>query len=1077
MKVFTTVLGAVLLAFATYVIASSPGVRPTSIASKTPPTTAIDFSWRQKTGEFPNDKPGYLILTTEDALTYSKVLPQFVKQKESMGFYVYVATEKDYGTGKTGNAQAAQVRAWMREFNKRAGLKYALFIGNSNSRSADLPAPTVPDGERHGCDAGYCDLDGKWWDIYLSATAEEVRAHPNHDGQGSYICNNAWKVGGSGVTELIVSRISYVGNEIGNGAYDLDRILEKTIRYERDTVAGKNLDWRANALSCTTNYGAGDWDAPWLKAAEREGGTFELRSSRGTIGELSPENVVDGLPVNAELLAQTQRRGLLATCSHGWNRGCEGIVGQGELLRDADPRYPSAISIAGCTSFALGDGCHMGQAWLRGGAIFAIGTSWSGNNNCRVPFQTRMLQDRVSVGEAGRNEVVQYGDPSLHVLPPKGTPVRALQVSPAYSGHYEERTLYPNTPIKPLTQAYTLTNRSEEPMKIGVETNAPGLALSTTSIVLPPGDSAQVTATSNSKANALAPGKHVADVRFRREDGQLDDRHLALLLQPVSLAAYYSFDAPEQGNHFPDLTIVPGFDRDIRSLWLVTTKASEDRKMNPGKDPVPGFDIDPQGKVGAALRLDKPKTGLSRGRAFGTQWRGISTSFWFKLGDLPAVKQTAPIMSEPFVLSVDAAGLVTFAGNGKPANLGTTKVGQWHFVQLRSDVANGKAKASLDGAPEVLTDATKPAADGLKLGSFTGSVDELKVWSGELRDADVAREFATSSQAFAPTPVAALATIPHLAEGGVLRAPKEIPATLDMKDPEVKLDIASILAANQLTCTLREAPEWLDFKDGVFSLKPGTDFDRIDFGGYDVFLVLAAKSGPFAGCVCEQTLKVRIPVPEVRIRIARAADNTLSIVSAGGDKRPLAKGLIRYTTDGSPVNVNSPIYNQPFKASEGMKLTARFFYLGEYPYAPVTTNSEFGISREKWKAISVSGQPVALASAGNAFDGKPETAWTNKGGTLPQDFAWDMGEAVGVTALSCHSTIANSNGRIHEYALHASDDGKVWRKIQEGSLDDAPSAQRIQLAHACTTRYLKLEATSLHGGKDMVITELEVYSR
>src|SRR6187455_2868585 len=83
--------------------------------SITEPAPAIDFSWRKQQGDFPKDKPGYLILTTEDALTYSKVLPEFVKQKESMGFHVYVATENDYGTGKTGNAQAAQVRAWMRE--------------------------------------------------------------------------------------------------------------------------------------------------------------------------------------------------------------------------------------------------------------------------------------------------------------------------------------------------------------------------------------------------------------------------------------------------------------------------------------------------------------------------------------------------------------------------------------------------------------------------------------------------------------------------------------------------------------------------------------------------------------------------------------------------------------------------------------------------------------------------------------------------------------------------------------------------------------------------------------------------
>ena len=124
----------------------------------------------------------------------------------------------------------------------------------------------------------------------------------------------------------------------------------------------------------------------------------------------------------------------------------------------------------------------------------------------RIPFHTRLLQERVSVGEAGKNEVAQYGDPSLRVLPPKGMSVRALQVSPTLSGHYEERTVYPNTPIQPLTQTYTLTNRSEELMKIAVETNAPWLALSTRSVVLRPGESAQVTATSNDKANMLAPG-------------------------------------------------------------------------------------------------------------------------------------------------------------------------------------------------------------------------------------------------------------------------------------------------------------------------------------------------------------------------------------------------------------------------------------------------------------------------------------------------------------------------------------------------------------------------------------------
>ena len=82
-----------------------------------------------------------------------------------------------------------------------------------------------------------------------------------------------------------------------------------------------------------------------------------------------------------------------------------------------------------------------------------------------------------------------------------------------------------------------------------------------------------------------------------------------------------------------------------------------------------------------------------------------------------------------------------------------------------------------------------------------------------------------------------------------------------------------------------------------------------------------------------------------------------------------------------------------------------------------------------------------------------------------------------MTALSCHSTIADQKGRISEYVLHASDDGKTWRQVQSGAYADSPIAQRIELAQPCPARYLKLEATALHGGKDMVIAELEVYSR
>jgi len=229
-----------------------------------------------------------------------------------MGFHVYVATEKDYGTGKTGNAQAAQVRAWMRGFHKRAGLQYALLIGNSNPSSPDLPSPTIPDGEHGGMEEAYADLDGAWVDLYLNTTEKDTRTAWVQMCAGSILKGKFLKAGGGRKDDIVMSRIAYVGNEVGNGAYDLDKILEKTIRYEQDTVAGKGLDWRGHAFSLITNYGGNNWDDPFIKSAETAGGSFEWRSSLGISGPYVPENTFDGRGPNAELMHQTQRRGMLS---------------------------------------------------------------------------------------------------------------------------------------------------------------------------------------------------------------------------------------------------------------------------------------------------------------------------------------------------------------------------------------------------------------------------------------------------------------------------------------------------------------------------------------------------------------------------------------------------------------------------------------------------------------------------------------------------------------------------------------------------------------------------------------------
>jgi hypothetical protein len=1040
------------------------------------PPAKIDFSWRKHAGEFPKDKPGYLILTTEDAVRWSKVLPQFVKQKEAMGFRVYLATEKDYGTGKKGNEQAAQVRAWMREFNKRAGLQYALLIGNSGPGSTDLPSPTIPDGERCGMEESYADIDGAWVDLYLNTKEKDTRSHWTQMLTGSLLKSKYLKEGGGRKDDLIMSRISYVGNEVGTGAYDLDRILDKTIRYERDTVAGKNLDWRADAYSVISNYGGNNWDDPFIKAAEKAGGSFEWHSALGISGPYVPENTFDGDAVNYGLMNQVRRRGLLSTMSHGWNRGGEGITDHWSIFKNIDDRWPSTVGVAACTAFALADNGNMGQTWLRKGGVFACGTAMSANNGYRRQMQVNLLEKRVTTGESVRNGVVTYGDPSLRVLPPEGAPARALLLAPAFTARYEERTLTPGAAFKTVAEIYTLTNQSKDDMRVTVECDAAWVTLSSAKLTLKPGETAKVEAVSNDRAQKLAPGTHVSNIRFLRDDGQRDERRLAFNLAPVTLACAYTFDEATQGTRFPDLVIPAGFGRDLNSLWLVDKKDNHHQKrVIPGKTPVVGFAPLAQGRVGGALRLDTPAAPFTRGLPGFTQWRGNSASLWFKVDAIPTKPVT--ILAAPFSLILNAKGGLVFSQGGKPAALGVITPGAWHFILLRSDVADGKVRASLDGKPEVVAVAPKPPADALTLGSFAGAVDEVKVWSGELSNAAASRELAGAGKPFVLPVEAPAATY---ADDGVLRAPKEMPRAFDITETTKTLDLSKFLAdAGLAGAGLREAPEWLEFKNGALALKSGVDFNRIDFGGYDFFLVLKSKDGR----VCEHPVKARIPVPAVSIRIVRAADNTLSIVSAGdryGDpKRPLAKGVIRYTTDGSPVTEKSPVYDKPFK-TEGDKVIARFFYLGEYPYAPVTMNSEFGIPRDTWKPLAVTGKgkaPGSLKNAETAFDGRTDTVWKNSGATLPQFYAWDMGRSETLSAISVHSTIKDAIGRINGYNLLASDDGKTWKSVKTGELESTPGAVRIAFGTPLSTRYLKLEATTLHDGKDMVITEIEAYAK
>lgn len=721
----------------------------------------IDFSWRKHEADFPKDKPAYLILTTEDALQWSKVLPEFVQHKEGVGFRVYVVTEKDYGSGKTGNEQAFHLRAWLRKFQQRTNARYALFIGDGSPSSANLPSPTRPDGEHTGMDEAFRDLDGRcndsggdWIDAYLRSLPEQPnRALPAKN-------------------ELLMGRISYLGNEIGNSVYDLDRILAKFMRYENETLAGKNLDWRGRAISVVSNYGGSAWDLGFKDSMEKAGGLFEHHSTswnmadgNSPIPDMIPENFQgtwSSFSLSDQLVFQTRPHGLMANMSHGCNRGSEGILDQGEIFRDMDDRHPSVVGITACTALHLADNCNMGQAHLRRDAIFSFGTSHSGNNGYRTPLLEKLIESRGSIGEAFDMldsycaGIVWYGDPSLRVLRPKGEPLAVLQVNPTLGYHYEERTVDMSRPIKPVVKTYTVTNQSKQPMTVVVSTGVNWLTASVPKLELQPGKSAKVEVRTNGAADQLPNGAWHAAIRFcNTQNGLEEERRLSLSLQPLALASYHSFDADGKPPVGQPVKPPAQFQDWVKGDFPGSVAANSGTIALPPVPPAtagtqapePPMSWEEKGRVGGALRFNGKGQPLTVSTPDYLSWRGYSASFWVKLDALPAEKGMTVLLQAPVTLAVNDRGVLSMVRDGEPVTVGTVTAGAWQFIQIRSDLARAQVRASLNGKAEVACafSSSHSLANYTTFAPFAGSLDELKIWSGEWSDWDRANEIRSAA--------------------------------------------------------------------------------------------------------------------------------------------------------------------------------------------------------------------------------------------------------------------------------------------------------------------------------------------
>jgi len=98
----------------------------------------------------------------------------------------------------------------------------------------------------------------------------------------------------------------------------------------------------------------------------------------------------------------------------------------------------------------------------------------------------------------------------------------------------------------------------------------------------------------------------------------------------------------------------------------------------------------------------------------------------------------------------------------------------------------------------------------------------------------------------------------------------------------------------------------------------------------------------------------------------------------------------------------------------------------------------------------------------NAADNNPETYWHSNWNppepTLPHSLVIELRQPITATGFIHTPRKDCDHGRIARYRIHASEDGKRWKAIAEGTWENSDRPQTVELDSPTTARFFKLEA-------------------
>ncbi len=199
------------------------------------------------------------------------------------------------------------------------------------------------------------------------------------------------------------------------------------------------------------------------------------------------------------------------------------------------------------------------------------------------------------------------------------------------------------------------------------------------------------------------------------------------------------------------------------------------------------------------------------------------------------------------------------------------------------------------------------------------------------------------------------------------------------------------------------------------------------------------------------------PSGEMPISISRDEAGNVTIGSealAGGQAKVLYS-----INNGKPQT-----YEKPFAMRE--KGTVKTWYEGNTNYSRSAAFAK--IESIPLKVIATSSYEPYEGEAEHLVDGDASTYWhTQYGVTLseyPHRVDFDCGEEKTIKGFVYMGRQGNSNGRVKDYTISTSADGKNWTEAISGKLRNTSEKQRIDLPKAVKARYVRFTARSEQGG-------------